>query len=34
LDAFEPKIHTIPEMVHKLLHLKHRLWETAIYIKI
>jgi hypothetical protein len=25
LDAFEPKIHTIPEMVHKLLHLKHSL---------
>ena len=25
LDAFEPKIHTIPEMVDKLLHLKHRL---------
>jgi hypothetical protein len=34
LDTFEPKIHTIPDMVKKLLHLKKSLGETAQYVNI
>lgn len=34
LDSFEPKIHTIPEMVTKLLRLKRALGNTIDYIVI